>query len=100
MSVRTPSATHQPIQPSSIASPRSSLQFLGRRRSEALDLGLDEERRLLETYFRMAHSQYPILLRHEVLQWVEAWRANHENPMDNVRWQAFFVHMVGTFHPA
>ena len=94
MSVRTP-ITAMPPPPRSVASPRSSALNAGRRRSDVSELSLEEERALLETYFRMAHSQYPILLRHEVLQWIEAWRQQSDNPLDQTRWQAFFVHMVG-----
>lgn len=61
---------------------------------EALDLNLEMERFLTQTYFDMAHSQYPLLLKHEFLQMAEAWRGSRDNLPASMRWKGFFIYMV------
>lgn len=80
----------------SITSNHSSSALYSGVTSLMNDLGLELERSLVETYFRMAHSQWPFLLRHEALQWVESRRARRHqaNVPEDEKWQDFFVHMV------
>ncbi|CAK7212791.1 hypothetical protein SEUCBS140593_001625 [Sporothrix eucalyptigena] len=58
------------------------------------------KRFLIHTYFDMAQSQYPVLLRHEFLDWAETWASvsdaqqaqNAQN--ESAQWKGFFVYMV------
>ncbi|KIV98845.1 uncharacterized protein PV09_09416 [Verruconis gallopava] len=94
VSAHTPMVTDM-APPRSAASNRSSGAPLGGgHQFEVTELGVEQERALLETYFRMAHAQYPFLLRHEVYQWIDAWWAQRGNPSEELKWQAFFVHMI------
>ncbi|KAH7006976.1 fungal-specific transcription factor domain-containing protein [Ilyonectria destructans] len=61
---------------------------------EALGLNMEMERFLTQTYFDMAHSQYPLLLKHEFLQMAEAWRGSRDNLPASMRWKGFFIYMV------
>ncbi|EPE09351.1 transcriptional activator protein acu [Ophiostoma piceae UAMH 11346] len=61
---------------------------------EAPCVGADLERFLVQTYFDMAQSQYPILLRHEFLQWAESWSLGTDVLQASTRWKGFFVYMV------
>lgn len=58
----------------------------------------ESEQFLIQTYFNMAHSQYPLLLKHEFLRWAEAWRAERDAIHPSMRWKGFFVYMVGYQH--
>lgn len=57
-------------------------------------LGYELEQFLIQTYFEMAHSQYPMLLKHHFLKWHESWRTERENLPATMRWKGFFVYMV------
>ncbi|KAK9771659.1 putative Fungal-specific transcription factor domain-containing protein [Seiridium cardinale] len=61
---------------------------------EVPDLDPETERSLTQTYFDMAHSQYPFLLKHEFLQWAESWRTARDSLTSTCHWKGFFVHMV------
>ncbi|KAK9418249.1 putative Zn(2)-C6 fungal-type domain-containing protein [Seiridium unicorne] len=61
---------------------------------EVPDLDPETERSLIQTYFDMAHSQYPFLLKHEFLQWAESWRTARDSLTSTCHWKGFFVHMV------
>ncbi|CAK7223144.1 hypothetical protein SCUCBS95973_005078 [Sporothrix curviconia] len=50
------------------------------------------KRFLIHTYFDMAQSQYPVLLRHEFLDWAETWVPDSD--AQNAQWKGFFVYMV------
>ncbi|RAO67306.1 uncharacterized protein BHQ10_003318 [Talaromyces amestolkiae] len=58
------------------------------------DLGYEMEQFLIQTYFEMAHSQYPMLLRHQFLKWYESWRTERAKLPVAIRWKGFFVYMV------
>ncbi|KAH7176894.1 fungal-specific transcription factor domain-containing protein [Dactylonectria macrodidyma] len=60
----------------------------------ALELDLEMERFLTQTYFDMAHSQYPLLLKHQFLQMAETWRNSRDVLPVSERWNGFFVYMV------
>lgn len=62
--------------------------------AEAPELGAELERFLIRTYFDMAHPQYPILLKHEFVQWAESWRDGGDTLPASMRWKGFFVYMV------
>lgn len=57
-------------------------------------LGYEMEQFLIQTYFEMAHSQYPMLLKHQFLKWYESWRTEREKLPVTMRWKGFFVYMV------
>ncbi|RSL52130.1 hypothetical protein CEP53_008184 [Fusarium sp. AF-6] len=61
---------------------------------EALDLDLDLERFLIQTYFEMAHSQYPLLLRHEFLGWADSWRRDKRACPPEEQWKGFMVYSI------
>ena len=61
---------------------------------EAPCVGVDLERFLVQTYFDMAQSQYPVLLRHEFLQWAESWSLGTDVLQASTRWKGFFIYMV------
>ncbi|KAJ9137074.1 Transcriptional activator protein acu [Pleurostoma richardsiae] len=61
---------------------------------EPPEMGLELEHFLIQTYFDMAHSQYPILMKHEFLQWAESWHVGEDALPPSVRWKGFFVYMV------
>ncbi|KAH8895609.1 hypothetical protein GQ53DRAFT_682232 [Thozetella sp. PMI_491] len=61
---------------------------------EEPDLDLELERFLIHTFFEMAHSQYPILLKHEFLQWAESWRSGADALSNTTMWRGFFIYMV------
>jgi hypothetical protein len=61
---------------------------------EELDLDWETESFLIQTYFEMAHSQYPFLLKHQFLEWAESWRSQRDTIPASMRWKGFFVYMV------
>ncbi|EEU36782.1 uncharacterized protein NECHADRAFT_88944 [Fusarium vanettenii 77-13-4] len=61
---------------------------------EALDLDSDLERFLIQTYFEMAHSQYPLLLRHEFLGWADSWRRGKRACPPEEQWKGFMVYSI------
>ncbi|KAF7560398.1 hypothetical protein G7046_g3763 [Stylonectria norvegica] len=52
------------------------------------------EQFLIQTYFDMAHCQYPMLLKHEVINWAYTWRSYGEDLPTEIKWQGFFVNMI------
>ena len=62
--------------------------------AEALDVDSDTERFLFQTYFDMAHSQYPFLLKHQFLEWAQSWKDRGHVVPESTRWKGFFVYMV------
>lgn len=63
---------------------------------EVPDLDLETERFLTQTYFDMAHSQYPFILKQEFLLWAASWRASRDSLPPASRWKGFFVYMVSS----
>jgi hypothetical protein len=57
-----------------------------------LDVALEQY--LIQTYFDMAHCQYPMLLKHQFLQWAESWRVSGGTLPTSMKWKGFFVYMV------
>lgn len=58
------------------------------------DLDMDVQQQLMDAYFDMAHSQFPLLLKHQFLQWAETWNSRKETLPPSMRWKGFFVYMV------
>ena len=79
--------------PSLLTPGRAILQ--DRHGRDAPDMSLDLERFLVQTYFDMAHCQYPFLVKHDFLEWVEMWRLHQDNLPETSKWKGFFVNMVG-----
>lgn len=61
---------------------------------EVVDLDIQTEQFLIQTYFEMAHSQYPFLLKHQFLKWIDNWRNDRTSLPLEMRWKAFIVYMV------
>ncbi|CAK7232800.1 hypothetical protein SCUCBS95973_008379 [Sporothrix curviconia] len=53
----------------------------------------DLEQFLLQVYFKMAQTQYPFMIKHEILQWAELRRQGAGAFYGEARWKAFFVYM-------
>ncbi|KAI0485350.1 fungal-specific transcription factor domain-containing protein [Xylariaceae sp. FL0804] len=76
------------LRPAHLTTPRSD------HTAENPKAGPELEQTLTKTYFEMANSQYPVLLKREFRQWLESWRADGEALPTSVKWKGFFVYMV------
>lgn len=61
---------------------------------DGLELGGQVQQFLIQTYFEMAHTQYPFLLKQEFLQWADSWNAHKDSLPSRLWWKGFFVNMV------
>ncbi|ETS84225.1 hypothetical protein PFICI_02250 [Pestalotiopsis fici W106-1] len=61
---------------------------------ELPELDTAAEQSLIQIYFDMAQSQYPFLLKHEVINWAESWRTEKDTSSLVSKWKGFFVYMV------